>query len=111
VRKILNSKEVENAPGLALSCMRVGLFSTNIEIKAVPGRWVFRWWWCNFFFNHYFFVLYIIIYNHECLSNAYENAVIEKVYQVVSSIQFPFTVLQETRVFGVSILVHRAGTT
>jgi hypothetical protein len=45
--------------GLALSCMRVGLCSTNIEIKAVPGRWVFRWWWCNSF-NHYFFlVLYI----------------------------------------------------
>jgi hypothetical protein len=28
--------------------------------------------------------LYIIIYNHECSCNAYENAVIEKVYQVVS---------------------------
>jgi hypothetical protein len=52
---------VANAPGLALSCRRVRLYSTNIEIKAVPGRWVFRWWWCNtFFFNHYFFlVLYI----------------------------------------------------
>jgi hypothetical protein len=67
---------VANAPGLALSCRRVGLCSTNIEIKAVPDRWVFRWWWwCNsFFFNHYFFfVLYIlIIYNHECSCNAYE---------------------------------------
>jgi hypothetical protein len=28
--------------------------------------------------------LFIIIYNHECSCNAYENAVIEKVYQVVS---------------------------
>jgi hypothetical protein len=52
---------VANAPGLALCYRRVGLCSTNIEIKAVLGRWVFRWWWCNsFFFNHYFFlVLYI----------------------------------------------------
>jgi hypothetical protein len=52
---------VANASGLALSCRRVGFFATNIEIKAVPGRWAFRWWWCNsFFFNHYFFlVLYI----------------------------------------------------
>jgi hypothetical protein len=54
-----------NAPGLALCSRRVGLCSTNIEIKAVPGRWVFRWWWCNFFFfNHYFFfVLYISYIN------------------------------------------------
>jgi hypothetical protein len=38
---------------------RVGLCSTNIKVKAVPGRW---WWWCNSFFNHYFFfVLYIYI--------------------------------------------------
>jgi hypothetical protein len=30
------------------------------KIKAVPGRWVFRWWCSSFFFNHYFFlVLYI----------------------------------------------------
>jgi hypothetical protein len=52
---------VANAPRLALCYRRVGLCSTNIEIKAVPGKWVFRWWWCNsFFFNHYFFfVLYI----------------------------------------------------
>jgi hypothetical protein len=53
---------VANAPGLALCYRRVGLCSTNIEIKAVPGRWVFRWWWwCNsLFFIHYFFlVLYI----------------------------------------------------
>jgi hypothetical protein len=52
---------VANAPGFALFYRRVELCSTNIEIKAVPGRWVFRWWWCNsFFFNHYFFlVLYI----------------------------------------------------
>ena len=28
--------------------------------------------------------LFIIIYNHECSCNAYENAIIEKVYQVVS---------------------------
>jgi hypothetical protein len=28
--------------------------------------------------------LYVITYNHECSCNAYENAVIEKVYQVVS---------------------------
>jgi hypothetical protein len=51
---------VANAPGLALCYRRAKLYSTNIKIKAVPGRWVFRWWWCNsFFFNHYFFVLYI----------------------------------------------------
>jgi hypothetical protein len=78
---------VANAPGLALCYRRVGLCSTNIEIKAVPGRWVFRWWWCNSFcFNlYFFFVLYIlIIYNHECSCNAYENAIIEKVYQVAS---------------------------
>jgi hypothetical protein len=51
---------VANASGLALCYRRVGFCSTNIEIKAVPDRWVFRWWWCNsFFFNHYFFVLYI----------------------------------------------------
>jgi hypothetical protein len=44
-----------------LPCVIVVRFcSTNIKIKAVPGRRVFRWWWCNFFFfNHYFFVLYI----------------------------------------------------
>jgi hypothetical protein len=28
--------------------------------------------------------LYIIIYNHECSCNAYENVVVEKVYLVVS---------------------------
>jgi hypothetical protein len=28
--------------------------------------------------------LYIIIYNHECSCNAYENVITEKVYQVVS---------------------------
>jgi hypothetical protein len=53
---------VANAMGLALCYRRVGLCSTNIKIKAVPGRWVFKcWYWCNsFFFNHYFFfVLYI----------------------------------------------------
>jgi hypothetical protein len=49
---------VANALGLALSCKRVRFCSTNIEIKAVPDRWVFRWWWCNsFFFNHYFFLV------------------------------------------------------
>jgi hypothetical protein len=51
---------VANAPGLALFYRRVGLCSTNIEIKAVPGRWVFRWWWCNSFFNHYFFLVFYI---------------------------------------------------
>jgi hypothetical protein len=55
-----NSKEVANAPGLALCYRRVGLCSANIEIKAVPGRWVFRWWWCNFFSNHYFFFVFYI---------------------------------------------------
>jgi hypothetical protein len=30
------------------------------------------------------FSIYNHIYNHECSCNAYENAVIEKVYQVVS---------------------------
>jgi hypothetical protein len=51
---------VANALGLALFYRRVGLCFTNIEIKAVLGRWVFRWWWCNSFFNLYFFlVLYI----------------------------------------------------
>jgi hypothetical protein len=55
-----NSKEVANAPGLALCYRRVGLYSINIKIKAVPGRWVFRWWWCSSsFFNPYFFVFYI----------------------------------------------------
>jgi hypothetical protein len=50
--KDFKSKEVANAPGLALCYRRVGLYSTNIEVKAVPSRWVFRWWWCNsFFFN------------------------------------------------------------
>jgi hypothetical protein len=53
---------VANAPGLALCYRRVRLCSKNIKIKAVPGRWVFRWWWCNFFFNHFFFfVLYIYL--------------------------------------------------
>jgi hypothetical protein len=56
---------VANAPGLALFCRRVGLCSTNIKIKAVPGRWVFRWWWwcSSFSFNHYFFLI-LYIYNH-----------------------------------------------
>jgi hypothetical protein len=63
-----------------------GLCSTNIKIKAVPGKWVFRWWWCNFFFfNHYFFVLYIYhTYNHECSCNAYENAIRIKVHHIRS---------------------------
>jgi hypothetical protein len=51
---------VANAPGLALCYRRVELCSTNIEIKAVPDRWVFRWWWCNSFFNHYFFFILFI---------------------------------------------------
>jgi hypothetical protein len=55
---------VANAPGLALCCRRVGFCSTNVKVKSVPGRWVFRWWWCSsFFLNHYFFlVLYILPY-------------------------------------------------
>jgi hypothetical protein len=41
-----------------------GVYSTNIKIKAVPGRWVFRWWWWNsFLFDHYFFLAFYI-YNH-----------------------------------------------
>jgi hypothetical protein len=49
-----------SAPGLALCYRRVGFCSTNIKIKAVPGRRVFGWWWCNSFFNYYLFlVLYI----------------------------------------------------
>jgi hypothetical protein len=76
---------VENAPVLALCYRGVELCSTNIEIKVVPGMWVFRWWCSSSFFNLYFFVFYIlIIYNHECSCNAYENAIIEKVYQIVS---------------------------
>jgi hypothetical protein len=77
---------VANALGLALCYRRVRLCSTNIKIKAVPGRWVFRWWCSSSFFNlYFFFVFYIlIIYTHECSCNAYENAVIEKVYQIVS---------------------------
>jgi hypothetical protein len=39
--KELKSKEVANAPGLALCCRRVGLCSTNIKIETVPGRWIF----------------------------------------------------------------------
>jgi hypothetical protein len=51
---------VANAPGLALCYRRFGLSSTNIEIKAVPGRWVFRWWCSSSFLNFYvFFVFYI----------------------------------------------------
>jgi hypothetical protein len=71
---------VANAPGLALCYRRVGLCSANIEVKAVPGMWVFRWWWCNSFLNHYFFVLYI--YNHECSCNAYGNAKIIKIHHI-----------------------------
>jgi hypothetical protein len=37
---------------------RVGLCFANIEIKAVPCRWVFRWWWSNSFFNLYFFFVF-----------------------------------------------------
>jgi hypothetical protein len=108
-----NSKEVANAPGLTLCYRRVGLCSTNIKIKAVPCRWVFRWWCSYFFFNfHFFFVFYIYhIYNHECSCNAYENAKIIKVHYLRSWIQFSFKGLQETRVFEVSIVVHRAGIT
>ena len=107
-----NSKEVANAPGLVLCYRRVRQCSTNIKIKAIPGRWVFRWWCSSSFFNFYFFVFYIYhIYNHECSCNAYENAKIIKVHHIRSWIQFSFTVLQGTRVFGVSILFHRADTT
>jgi hypothetical protein len=55
VRRTLNRKEVANAPGLALCYRRVGLCSTNIKVKVVPGRWVFRWW-CG---SSFFFVFYI----------------------------------------------------
>jgi hypothetical protein len=55
-----NSKEVSNAPGLALCYRRVGLCSTNVKIKAVPGRWVFRWWCSSSFFNLYFFFVFYI---------------------------------------------------
>jgi hypothetical protein len=75
---------VANALGLALCYRRVRLCSTNVKIKAVSDRWVFRWWWwcSSFFFNFYFFfVSYLYhIYNHECSCNAYENAKIIKVY-------------------------------
>jgi hypothetical protein len=77
---------VADAPGLALCYRRVGLCSANIEIKAVPGRWVFRWWWCNSFFStttSSSFSIYII-YNHECSYNAYENAKIIKVHHIRS---------------------------
>jgi hypothetical protein len=78
-----NSKEVVNAPGLALCYRRVGLCSTDVKIKAVPDRWVFRWWWCSpCFFNFYFFLVFYI--EPYIIMNAYENAVIEMVYQVVS---------------------------
>jgi hypothetical protein len=51
---------VANALGLALCDRRDRLCSTNIEVKAVPGRWVFRWWWCNLLFNCYFFLVFNI---------------------------------------------------
>jgi hypothetical protein len=50
----------QNAPGLALCYRRVGFFSTNIKIKAVPGRWFFRWWCNSSFFNLYFFFVFYI---------------------------------------------------
>jgi hypothetical protein len=105
---------VANAPKLALCYRGVGLCSTNVKIKAVPGRWFFRWWWCSScFFNFYFFFIFYIshIFNHECSCNAYENAKIIKVYSLRSLIQFSFTGLQENRVFGVRTEVHRAGIT
>jgi hypothetical protein len=51
---------VANALGLALCYRRVGLCSTNIEIKAVPDRWVFRWSCSSSFFNLYFFFVFYI---------------------------------------------------
>jgi hypothetical protein len=51
---------VANAPGLALCYRRVRLCSTNIEIKAVPSRWVFMWWCSSIFFNFYFFFVFYI---------------------------------------------------
>jgi hypothetical protein len=52
---------VANAPGLALCYRRVMLCYANIEVKAVPGRWVFRWWWCSScFFHFYFFLVFYI---------------------------------------------------
>jgi hypothetical protein len=50
-----------NAPGLALCCRGVGICSTDIKIKAVPGRWIFSWWCSLFFFNtSFFFVFYTV---------------------------------------------------
>jgi hypothetical protein len=72
---------VENAPELALCYRRVGLCSTNIKIKAVPGRWVFRWWCSSSFFNLYFFIFYIESY---IIMNAHENARIIKVHYLRS---------------------------
>jgi hypothetical protein len=83
-----------------------------VKLKTVPGLGFFRWWWCSpCFFNFYFFFVFYIsyIYNHECPWNAYEDARIIKIYYLRSWIQFSFTVLQETRVFGVNSEVHRAG--
>jgi hypothetical protein len=51
---------VANAPGLALCYRRVGLCSTNIKIKAVPDRRVFRWWCSSSSFNLYFFFVFYI---------------------------------------------------
>jgi hypothetical protein len=66
---------MENASGLALCYRRVGLYSTNIKIKAVPNRWVY------FFFVFYIYISYI---QTECSCNAYENAKIIKLYYLRS---------------------------
>jgi hypothetical protein len=52
--------------------------------------------------------IYIIMNAHVLLD---ENAMIIRVHHIRSCIQFSFMVVQKTRVCGVSILVHRAGTT
>jgi hypothetical protein len=52
-----NSKEVANAPGLALCCRRVRIYSTNIKIETIPGRWIFCRWSSLLFFNSYFFLV------------------------------------------------------
>jgi hypothetical protein len=56
--------------------------------------------------------LYITIYNYECSCNAYENAMIEEIHQVVSCIQLSFTVHRGKLGFSKSVLhFHKADTT
>jgi hypothetical protein len=58
VIKSLKPQGKVNAPGLALCCRGVGIYSTDIKIKSVPGRWSFSWWCSLFFFNTYFFFVF-----------------------------------------------------